>query len=96
MTELAVPFVAGLFGLIPLMWQLSATRAQRQDRMTRLTHLRAELELLERLNTLRGLVQCRRRGRKARNESYDREPSKQAFGPVQHAVRDRSLYCRCG
>jgi hypothetical protein len=52
----AVAFVAGLFGLIPLMWQISATRAQRRDRMTRLSHLRAELELLERLNTLQGEV----------------------------------------
>jgi hypothetical protein len=53
---LAVAFVAGLFGLLPLMWQISATRAQRRDRMTRLSHLRAELELLERLNTLQGAV----------------------------------------
>jgi hypothetical protein len=56
MTELAVPFVAGLFGLIPLMWQITSTRAQRQDRLTRLNHLRAELELLERLSTLQGRV----------------------------------------
>jgi hypothetical protein len=54
--ELAVAFVAGLFGLVPVMWQISVTRAQRRDRMTRLSHLRAELELLERLNTLQGLV----------------------------------------
>jgi hypothetical protein len=53
---LVVTFVAGCFGLIPLMWQISATRAQRRDRMTRLSHLRAELELLERLNTLQGAV----------------------------------------
>jgi len=54
--EVAVAFLAGLFGLIPLMVQIATTRAQRRDRMTRLTHLRAELELLERLNTLQGLV----------------------------------------
>jgi hypothetical protein len=53
---LVVTFVAGCFGLIPLMWQISVTRAQRRDRMTRLSHLRAELELLERLNTLQGAV----------------------------------------
>lgn len=45
-------FVAGLFGLIPLMVQIASTRAQRRDRMTRLNQLRAELELVERLHTL--------------------------------------------
>jgi hypothetical protein len=55
-TELAVALVAGLFGLIPLMVQIVSTRAQRRDRMTRLNHLRAELELLERLHTLQGEV----------------------------------------
>jgi hypothetical protein len=50
--ELAVAFVAGLFGLIPVMVQIASTRAQRRDRMTRLNQLRAELELLERLSTL--------------------------------------------
>jgi hypothetical protein len=54
--EYGVALLAGLFGLIPLMWQIASTRAQRRDRMTRLTHLRAELELLERLNTLEGQV----------------------------------------
>jgi hypothetical protein len=54
--ELAAVFVAGLFGLIPLMVQIATTRAQRRDRMTRLNHLRAELELLERLHTLQGKV----------------------------------------
>jgi hypothetical protein len=54
--ELAVAFVAGLFGLIPLMVQIASIRAQRRDRMTRLNHLRAELELLERLHTLQGKV----------------------------------------
>jgi hypothetical protein len=49
-------FVAGLFGLVPLMVQIATTRAQRRDRMTRLNHLRAELELLERLHTLQGKV----------------------------------------
>src|SRR5215204_4388954 len=49
-------FVAGLFGLVPLMVQIASTRAQRRDRMTRLNHLRAELELLERLHTLEGKV----------------------------------------
>src|SRR5918994_1482257 len=53
---LVAPFVAGLFGLIPLMVQIATTRAQRRDRMTRLNQLRAELELLERLNTLQGEV----------------------------------------
>ena len=55
---LAVAVVAGLFGLIPLMWQISTTRAQWRDRMTRLSHLRAELELLERLHTLQGEVRA--------------------------------------
>jgi hypothetical protein len=55
-TELTVAFVAGLFGLIPLMVQIASTRAQRRDRMTRLNHLRAELELLERLSTLQEKV----------------------------------------
>jgi hypothetical protein len=49
-------FVAGLFGLIPLMVQIATTRVQRRDRMTRLNHLRAELELLEHLHTLQGKV----------------------------------------
>ena len=53
---LVAPFVAGLFGLIPLMVQIATSRAQRRDRMTRLNHLRAELELLERLHTLQGEV----------------------------------------
>jgi len=53
---LVITFVAGCFGLIPLMWQISVTRAQRRDRMTRLSHPRAELELLERLNALQGAV----------------------------------------
>ena len=57
--ELAVAFVAGLFGLIPLMVQIASTRAQRRDRMTRLNHLRAEQELLERLHTLQGKVSAR-------------------------------------
>jgi len=34
--ELAVAFVAGFFGLIPLMVQIVTTRTQRRDRMTRL------------------------------------------------------------
>jgi hypothetical protein len=55
---LAVAVVAGLFSLLPLMWQISTTRAQRRDRMTRLSHLRAELELLERLHTLQGEVRA--------------------------------------
>jgi len=55
-TELAVALVAGLFGLVPLMVQIATTRAQRRDRMTRLNHLRAELELLEHLHTLQGEV----------------------------------------
>jgi hypothetical protein len=54
--DLAVALVAGLFGLIPLMVQIATTRAQRRDRMTRLNHLRAELELLEHLHTLQGQV----------------------------------------
>ena len=49
-------FVAGLFGLIPVMVQIISTIAQRRDRMTRLNQLRAELELLERINTLQGQV----------------------------------------
>jgi hypothetical protein len=55
-TELTVAFVAGLFGLIPFVSQIISTRAQRRDRMTRLNHLRAELELLERLDALQGRV----------------------------------------
>ena len=55
-TELAAAFLAGLFGLIPFLAQITSIRAQRRDRMTRLNHLRAELELLERLNTLQGEV----------------------------------------
>ena len=51
--------VGGLFGLIPLVVQLVSTRAQRRDRMTRLNHLRAELELLERLHTLEKEVGAR-------------------------------------
>ncbi len=54
--EITVAFVAGLFGLIPLMVQIVSTRAQRRDRMARLNQLRAELELLERLHTLQGKV----------------------------------------
>ena len=53
-TELTVALVAGLFGLVPLTVQIATTRAQRRDRMTRLNHLRAELELLEHLHTLQG------------------------------------------
>ena len=49
-------FVAGFFSLIPLMVQIASTRAQRRDRMTRLNHLRAELERLERLHTLQEKV----------------------------------------
>jgi hypothetical protein len=52
-------FLAGLFGLIPLIVQIVSTRAQRKDRMTRLNHLRAELELLERIHTLQGQVGAR-------------------------------------
>ena len=55
-TELAVALVAGLFSLIPLMVQIATTRAQHRDRMTRLTQLRTELELLERLRTLQGEI----------------------------------------
>jgi hypothetical protein len=66
---LIVAFVAGLFGLLPLMWQISVTRAQRRDRMTRLSHLRAELELLERLKTLQGEVSA---GDEAANRELDR------------------------
>jgi hypothetical protein len=51
-----VPFVAGYFGLIPLIVQMASTRAQRRDRMTRPNHLRAELGFLEQLNTLQGKV----------------------------------------
>jgi hypothetical protein len=54
--ELAVTLVAGIFGLIPLIVQILTTRAQRRDRMTRLNHLRAELELLEHMHTLQGKV----------------------------------------
>jgi hypothetical protein len=50
------PFVAGLFGLVPLMVQIATTRAQRRDRMTRLNQLQAELEFLERLHALEGKV----------------------------------------
>jgi hypothetical protein len=55
-SELAVALVGGIFGLIPLIVQISTTRAQRRDRMTRLNHLRAELELLEHMHTLQGKV----------------------------------------
>lgn len=51
-TELAVAIVAGLFGLIPLMVQIATARAHRKDNTARLNRLRAELEFLERLNTL--------------------------------------------
>jgi hypothetical protein len=51
-----VALVAGLFGLVPLTVQIATTRAQRRDRMTRLNHLWAELELLEHLHTLQGKV----------------------------------------
>jgi len=51
-TELTVALVAGLFGLVPIMVQIATTIAQRRDKATRLNHLRAELEFLERLNTL--------------------------------------------
>jgi hypothetical protein len=54
--ELAVPFVAGLFGLIPLMVQLATARAQRKDKTARLNNLRSELEFLERLNTLHAQI----------------------------------------
>ena len=54
--QLAVTLVAGLFGLVPLMVQIATSRAQQRDRMTRLNHLRAEMELLERLHTLQGEV----------------------------------------
>ena len=50
------PFVAGLFGLVPLMVQIATTRAQRRDRRTRLNQLQAELEFLERLHALEGKV----------------------------------------
>src|SRR5215204_3725454 len=60
------PFVAGLFGLIPLMVQIATTRAQRRDRMTRLNQLRAELELLERLHTLEGKVSAQDEAAKPR------------------------------
>ena len=50
------PFVAGLFGLVPLMVQIATTRARRRDRMTRLNQLQAELEFLERLHALDGKV----------------------------------------
>src|SRR5215204_1531552 len=59
-------FVAGLFGLIPLMVQIATTRAQRRDRMTRLNQLRAELELLERLHTLEGKVSAQDEAAKPR------------------------------
>jgi hypothetical protein len=55
-SELAVALVGSIFGLIPLIVQISTTRAQRRDRMTRLNHLRAELELLEHMHTLQGKV----------------------------------------
>jgi hypothetical protein len=50
------PFVAGLFGLIPLMVQIATSRAQRRDRIYRLNQLQAELELLERLHALQAEV----------------------------------------
>ncbi len=51
-TELTVVFVAGFFGLIPLIVQLATTRAQRKERGTRINNLRAELEFLVQLNEL--------------------------------------------
>ena len=62
------PFVAGLFGLIPLMVQIATSRAQRRDRMTRLDHLRAELELLERLHTLKGKISATDEAAKSRTD----------------------------
>jgi len=53
------PFVAGLFGLIPLMVQIATSRAQRRDRIYRLNQLQAELELLERLHALQAEVSTR-------------------------------------
>jgi hypothetical protein len=51
--ELLVALVAGLeFGLVPAMLQITATMLQRRDKATRLNNPRAELEFLERLNTL--------------------------------------------
>jgi hypothetical protein len=55
-TLLVAPLVGGIFSLVPLIVQIVSTRAQRRDRMARLNHLRAELELLERLHTLQGKV----------------------------------------
>ena len=54
--ELTVVFVAGLFGLIPLIVQIATTRAQRKDRVTRINTLRAELEFLVQLNALQEKV----------------------------------------
>jgi L-serine deaminase len=41
--ELLVALVAGLFGLVPAMLQITATMLQRRDKATRLNNLRAEL-----------------------------------------------------
>src|SRR5215212_10260635 len=60
------PFVAGLFGLVPLMVQIATTRAQRRDRMTRLNRLRAELEFLKELDALQGKVSARDEAAKPR------------------------------
>jgi hypothetical protein len=65
---LVAPLVAGLFGLIPLLVQIVTSRAQRRDRMTRLKHLLAELELLERLHTLQGKVAATDEAAKARTD----------------------------
>ena len=62
------PFVAGLFGLVPLMVQIATTRARRRDRMTRLNQLRAELEFLERLHALEGKVGAQNEAAKPRND----------------------------
>lgn len=50
--NVVIAFVAGFFGLVPLMVQWATTRAQRRDRSTRLNNLRTELEFLERLSTV--------------------------------------------
>jgi len=65
---LVAPLVAGLFGLIPFLVQIVTSRAQRRDRMTRLKHLLAEVELLERLHALQGKVAATDETAKARTD----------------------------
>jgi hypothetical protein len=94
-TELAVALVCGgLFGLAPLMVQIATTRAQRRDRMFRLNQLRAELELLERLHILQGMVRATDEAAKPQANRVISDPLGKVLEQYNRLSEVPSLCCR--